>query len=125
MGRQVPTGALVKAQADFFSSPGSVARATGIQASDLVLSLFYNNSLLAWPLSNGSGVSDSSISSGRVYFNEIPVASGFYSVRLFPDQVGYWRVVLVNVSLAQESSFEFDVSPATPIVSGLNASFQR
>jgi hypothetical protein len=80
-----------------------------------------NNQILSWPLLDGTAVADSSISAGNVYFNEIIGAPGFYSLRFFPDRVGYWRISVVASSF--ESLLEFDVNPASAQSSGLIASF--
>jgi hypothetical protein len=106
-------------------SSSTTSRAVGILVTSLTLSIFLNNSPLSWSVQDGLTVPDSSISAGIVYFNEIPSYPGFYSVRLFPDRVGYWRIVLVSASLAQESSFEFDVVPANPSPIGLTATFTK
>lgn len=121
MGRSITAGQLVRLQADFFSS--SSTRATGVVSTGVTLSIFYNNSPLSWVIRDGTSVADSSISAGSVYFNEITGAAGFYSVRFFPDRVGYWRIVLRNTALAQESVAEFDANPAATNPSGLQASF--
>ena len=123
MGRSVLTGTLTRLQADFFSAPS--VRAEGVLASDITVSLFYNNSPVSWSIRDGASTPDSSISSGTVFFSEIAANPGFYSVRLFPDRVGYWRIVLRSTSLAQESVYEFDVIPAAAAAAGLSASFAQ
>jgi len=125
MGRSVSAGSLVRDQVDFFLPGGGSNRVPGIGISQLGLTVFAENSLLAWPLADGTLVPDSSISAGTVYFNEISGASGFYSVRFFPDRVGYWRIVLRNAALSAEVARDFDVAPAGPLgpPNGLNATF--
>lgn len=123
MGRTISTQILVKAQADFYSAPG--VRVTGIIAGDLNLLLFFNNSLIAWSLQDGSVVQDSSISAGSIYFNEILNSPGFYSIRFYPDKVGFWRVILIDVALTQENIIEIDVTSATTTSPGLIASFDK
>lgn len=123
MGRIVSSGCLVRSQVDLYFPAGSSSRFTGAPASSVSATVFANNVLLAWPVADGSLVLDSSISSGTVYFNEIPQAPGFYSVRFFPDRVGFWRIVIRSDALGAESILEFDVvAPAKPD-GGLNASF--
>ena len=81
--------------------------------------------LLSWPLLNGTSVQDSSISSGNVYFHEIVGSPGFYSVRLYPNAIGSWRLILNDATLLQEDYLEFDVFPATANAPGLIASFTK
>lgn len=126
MGRLVSAGSLVYGQADFFFPSGTTNRVSGIVASNLSLIVFSNNAILPWVLADGSGVPDSGISAGTVYFNEITGASGFYSVRFFPDRVSAWRIVLTSVSLSQQVILEYDSLPPgvlRPPSGGLNASF--
>jgi len=127
MSRLVSAGAVVHAQADFFQPKGSVNRLTGIVPASLTMAAFVNSSVLAWPLADGSSVTDSGVSAGTVYFNEVSGAPGFYSVRFFPDRTGFWRVVLRSLALQQEAVLEFDAAPAGVFKAvprgGLTASF--
>ena len=123
MNRSIPSGVLFRGQVDFYTSFS--VRAVGVASTSLTLNLFFNNSLLSWPLLNGTSVQDSSISSGNVYFNEIVGSPGFYSVRLFPNAIGFWRLILNSASLLQEDIVEFDVFPATVNSPGLIASFTK
>lgn len=128
MGRSVPSSTLVRAQADFFSAPGSAQRAVGVLPAHLTASLFFNNQAVGWSVEDGAGVADSSISSGKVLFHEIPGASGHYSVRFFPDRAGFWRLVLRHATLLQECVVEADVTSASAQpgqAGGLNASFTK
>lgn len=125
MGRNVSSGSVIRAQADFYVVPGSASRVTGILSSDISLSTFFNNSILPWPIADGTSVPDSSISAGTVYFNEMSGSSGFYTVRFFPDRTGFWRLVLKNIALNVEVILEFDISAPTSLVSGLNATFSK
>ena len=123
MSRAIPSGVLFRGQVDFYIS--SSVRATGIVSTDLTSNLFFNNSLLSWPLMNGTSVQDSSISSGNIYFHEIVGFTGFYSVRLFPNAIGFWRLVLNNPTLLEEDVLEFDVFSATANSPSLIASFTK
>jgi hypothetical protein len=123
MGRSIATQILVRAQADFYSAPG--VRATGILAGSLNLSLFFNNALTSWALRDGTTIQDSTISAGNIYFNEIAGSPGFYSVRFYPDKVGFWRIVLNDVALTQENIIEIDIVSAATTSPGLIASFTR
>jgi hypothetical protein len=111
MGRLISAGALAYEQLDFFFPSGSISRATGITASDLRMSLFVNNTFLHWDLTDGAAVPDSAISSGHVYFNEISGSPGYYSVRFFPDRVGYFRFVFIHSAYSIELEKEFDILP--------------
>ena len=128
MSRIVSAGTIAYSQADFYQSSGSVLRISGIIASNITLSIFVNSSLLSWNIANGLTISDSSISAGTVYFNEIPGTSGFYLIRFFPDRIGFWRAILTYPGISQETLLEFDVVPSGVFksvqVSGLTASFQ-
>ncbi len=106
MRTNLSPGELFRGQAEFFSSG---VRVQGSINSDLVLRVFHNNSLQTWNLADGSSVADSSISSGFVYFHQIPSANGFYSVRLFPDKIGYWRIHFFHNPSSSSYSLDFDV----------------
>jgi hypothetical protein len=121
MSRAVFSGALVRSQVDFYSIPG--VRIVGITPANLTPFIFVNNSQIVWPVINGNSVVDSSISSGNIYFNEITGTPGFYSVRFFPDRIGYWRIILSYSSVPQDQIIDFDVISNTTQSSGLNASF--
>jgi len=125
MGRFVSAGILVRDQVDFYIPGGGFNRISGVVVAQLTLFAFADNGLLTWPLADGTNVPDSSISAGTIYFNEIYGSPGFYSIRFFPDRIGYWRVVLRNDSLITEVIRDFDIVPAGPIgpPNGLNASF--
>ncbi len=118
MGRIVSAGAVIASQLDFFISAGSISRVVGIPVANLSLKVFFNNALLSWTLADGTLVSDSSISAGTVYFNEVSGSSGYYSLRTFFDRVGFWRLIVVNASLSVETIIEYDVLPAGAFSSG-------
>lgn len=128
MSRIVSAGAVAYAQADFYQPKGSINRLSGLVPASLTMKVFANSSLLSWPLEAGSGVSNSGVSAGTVYFEEVSGASGFYLVRFFPDRTGFWRIVLSYVALQQEVALEFDVVPAGVFKAvprgGLSASFE-
>lgn len=128
MGRLISAGALAYEQLDFFLPAGSVNRVSGIVVPNLQMTMFVNNSVLAWPLVDGSAVADSSVVSGSIYFNEIAAAPGFYSVRFFPDRVGFYRLVFLASSYGIEVEKEYDVlSPGVlrPATGGLIPSTSR
>lgn len=129
MGRIVPAGTIVRDQLDLYVSPGHIERAMGVVVSNLQSRLFVDNAVVTWPLTDGSLVFDSSVCSGKIYFNEISGSPGFYSIRFFPDRVGFWRLVLTSFSLNSEKVFDFDVvnsgffSTSSAPSGGLSASF--
>jgi hypothetical protein len=111
MGRLISAGTLAYEQLDFFFPPGSTSRIAGIPASSLQMWLFVNNQILSWPLVDGTMTADSSIVAGSIYFNEISSSPGFYSVRFFPDRVGFFRIVFLSQSYSIELEKAFDVLP--------------
>ncbi len=111
MGRIISAGSLCYGQADFYVPVGSFTRPAGILFSNVQLRVFLNNALVSWPVLDGSGVSDASVSAGKIYFNEISGSTGFYAVRFFPDRVGAWRLVLQIPAYAVESVLDFDALP--------------
>ncbi len=124
MGRLLSAGHLVRDQIDIYIPAGSVNRRAGENFTQLVLVSFVDNNLIAWPLADGTNVPDSSISAGVVYFNQIPGAPGFYSIRFFPDRVGFWRLIFQEQALGEEVILSYDIVPpqgSTP--NSLNASF--
>jgi hypothetical protein len=130
MSRLVAAGAIVRSQLDFYSPPNSITRVNGVTIASLGAAIFVNNSQLNWPLADGAAVMDSNVSAGYVYFNEIASSPSYYSVRFFPDRVGFWRLIFTNLSYSIQPILEFDVVPSGTfqqgvISSGLNAAFVR
>jgi hypothetical protein len=125
MSRLLAAGAVVYEQLDFYNPP--TVRATSVVLANLTLTLFVNNQLLSWPLVDGSAVADSSISAGSVYFNPISSSSGYYSIRFYPHQIGFWRLVIRHNAFSQEIIKEFDIIASGSLKptssTGLNASF--
>ena len=125
MGRSVPAGQLIRDQIDLYIPAGSINRVFGESYASLQLCIFVDNGLLAWPVSDGTNIADCNISSGTVYFNQIAAAPGYYSIRFFPDRIGFWRLVFREPTYAQEMILSYDVTPARPGLASneLNASF--
>jgi len=125
MSRLLAAGVVVYEQLDFYNPP--TVRATGVVPANLTLKLFLNNQLLGWPLEDGSAIADSSISAGSIYFNEISGSNGYYSIRFWPHQIGFWRVIIKHAALSQEVIKEFDIIASGSLKpsssTGLNASF--
>ena len=124
MGRLLSAGQIVRDQIDIYIPAGSVNRKAGENFTQLVLVSFVDNNLIAWPLADGTNVPDSSISAGVVYFNQIAGAPGFYSIRFFPDRIGYWRLVFQEQALGEEVILSYDIIPPQGSApNGLNATF--
>jgi hypothetical protein len=122
------SGSLFSYQLDITNPPSSGGlvvgtRIIGIPVSNLELLVFKNNVALDWSLEDGSGVPSSSISSGKVYFHEMSGLDGYYSVRLFLNAPGVWRVI-IKYDLV-EYVREIDVLPnmSVPSPSGIQVSF--
>lgn len=126
MGRSVSAGTVVRDQVDIYQPIGSFKRVAGILAPSVTPAVFVDNLSITWPIQDGTNVADSSISSGAVYFNEIPGSPGFYAVRFFPDRTGFWRVIFSLPVYGLEIVKEYDVIPSLPGPSSpnsLNATF--
>jgi len=127
MSRIVTAGSVIYEQLDFYYPINSIIRSVGIVPANLTCTVFVNNGVLNWPLIDGTGIVDSSISSGSIYFNEI--ANGFYSLRFFPHMVGFWRIITKHASYSIELIKDYDIVPSGSFKStgssGLNATFVR
>jgi len=127
MSRIISGASLVYSQLDFFQPAGSINRLQGVVIAQLSAKLFTSNSVLAWPLADGSSVLTTDISSGTIYFNEIQSDPGYYSVRFLPDRIGFWRLLITHSALSTEIIQEYDVVPASASAcasgTGLVASF--
>ena len=123
--RNIQVNQLTLDQADFFQSDG-FTRILGITAADLTAQVFFNNTLQPWPVQVGEAVQDAHIVSGKVYFHEVPGSPGVYSVRMRPNAVGFWRVLLTYPPGLQILAQEYDVSAQTQMISsGVKSSFSR
>lgn len=121
--RLVRINQLVLDQADLFQGDG-FTRQVGLTIADMAIILFYNNSPQPWILTNGAAVTDSQVSSGKVYFNEITGAPGYYNIRLRPNAAGYWRLSLTYAAGQQNLAQDYDVIVEPQQISGgLTASF--
>jgi hypothetical protein len=125
-GRVVYNNELVRDQADFFQ-PDGYTRVTGLTILQIQDALFFNNVPQPWVLTSGSGVTDSQIASGKVYWNEIPGAPGYYNVRFMPNAVGYWRLLIIYPSGTQIAAQDYDVTelPSSGPPGGLSSSFNK
>ncbi len=104
-------------QSDFFNP------VTGLGPSDIDFSVFFNNTLVSWPLVDGSSVIDTQVVGGFVYWNELP--TGAYGVRFFPNQIGHWNLVFkFSPSPSQLISLDYDVVNLPNFVeTGVRAAF--
>jgi hypothetical protein len=128
MSRLLPAGTVIYDMAEIFFPAETMNRVAGLTYSSVTPTLFVNNSPLNWTIADGTSIQSGQIFSGKIYFNEIPGNPGFYSIRLLPDRMGFWRLVLNFASYDTEFSADYDVIPAgafTPGASsgGLTASF--
>ncbi len=122
-GRLVQNNQVVYDQVDFFQSDGFM-RVTGLTFSGVVLNAFFENVAQPWNLVNGIGVTDAQVSSGYVFFNEVPGSPGYYNVRWRPNALGFWRLLITYVPGQQIEAQDYDVVSSLPTVeSGLSASF--
>lgn len=122
-GRVVQANQVVLDQVDFFQ-PDGFTRVAGLVPASLVSQVFFNNVIQPWPLVSGLGVNDAQVVSGRIYFNEVPGAPGFYNVRFRPNSLGFWRNLLTYPAGMQISAQDFDVVQSAPAMeSGIHASF--
>ena len=125
-GRLVQLNQTILDQADFFQSDG-FTRVPGLTIIDLTSQVFFNNVIQAWPLTDGSSVSDSQVTAGFLYFNEITGTSGNYSIRFRPNSDGYWRTLLTYTAGQQILAQDYDVvaEPVQVSGGGLKAQFTK
>jgi hypothetical protein len=123
-GRLVTNNSVVFDQADFFQ-PDEFTRVSGITVGQLTSQLFFQNALQPWSLLSGVGVTNAQVTSGRVYWSEVPGSPGVYSVRLLPNAVGYWRLILTYPVGTQIVSLDYDVVAGSggSCAPGLQSSF--
>lgn len=104
-------------QSDFFT------RRTGLLPTDVTLTLFLNNAVVAWPLVDGSAVTDAQVVSGSVYWNEL--TNGAYGIRFYPNSLGHWSLSISYSAAApnQIVSLDFDVSSPSSSSDSLRVDF--
>lgn len=107
-GRTVEINRLVVDQADFFQSDG-FTRQAGLTTADVTMQLFFNNSEQPWTFLDGSSILDNQVSSGSVYWSEIPGSGGVYSVRFRPNALGFWRLIISYTAGKQIVAQDYDV----------------
>lgn len=126
--RALEANKLIQDQVDLFLGD-FYTRIEGLTVSDLLLELFFDNTLVAWPLVTGVGVTDGQVVSGKVYFHEISTNPGFYAIRWRPNIPGYWRLILSYDPSALTIALDYDIGPVGGVGScgsgGLRASFVK
>lgn len=123
--RDVSTNETVFDLFDFFEVDG-YTRIEGIALSDLTLQVLQDGALQPWPLISGEGIPDGLITSGKVYFTEVPGAAGTYLARWRPNGTGFWRLGLFYAPVPQVVLHDFDVKASPPpSPPGMTASFMR
>jgi hypothetical protein len=124
-GRVVYNNQTILDQADFFMSDG-FTRVTSLSIVQVSASLFYLNQPQPWVLTSGLGVTNAQIAAGKVYWNEIPGAPGYYNVRFIPNAIGYWRLLITYPAGTQIAAQDYDVIDTPPgTETGLKASFNK
>lgn len=123
-GRLVYSNQVVYDQADFFQLDG-FTRVTGLTIGNVTSELFFNNMLQPWTLVSGLNVIDSQTVAGKIYWQSI--ANGLYGIRFRPNQVGFWRLLIMYSVGNQILAQDYDVNPGSGInaPSGLRASFEQ
>jgi hypothetical protein len=121
--RRVGNNQTVLDQVDLFQGDG-FSRALGLTIADVTSVVFFNNVVQPWVFTDGVAVTDRLVRAGSIYFHEISGTPGYYSLRLRPDAVGYWRVVLTYAAGQQIVAQDYDVNAEIrPISGGLTSSF--
>ena len=123
--RLIPINRVVLDQVDILGVD-DFTRVTGLTSADFASTLCFDNVVQPWALTDGTAVADAQVAAGKVYFNEITGAAGFYSVRFRPNAVGFWRLSLAYAAGPRLATLAFDVVAEPPVVAtGLTASFVK
>ena len=126
MTRLVATGSVISDQLAVYDPPNTFSRPAGLTIADFSLTVFANNENLTWTLVDGTSVLNSAISPGFIYLNEIATNPGFYSIRWYPDRIGFWNLTIPCTVNSVEYILEYDVVPNSFFANsnqGLIASF--
>ncbi len=119
--RLVQINQLIYDQVDLFSA-NQYTRIAGVVPADVTLTLFLNNTVVAWPLLDGSVVSDAQVVSGSVYWDALPNQG--YGLRFFPNSLGHWNLLINYPGTSQIVGIDFDVvNLPLAVESGLTAGF--
>jgi hypothetical protein len=124
-GRLIYANQVVYDQADFFQVDG-FTRVTGLTIGQLQMQLFFNNAAQPWQFVVGTGVTEAQVSSGKVYWVEVPGSPGIYNVRWRPNALGYWRLLITYPAGQQIMAQDYDIVPGgASASSGLSESFVK
>ncbi len=109
-------------QADFFTGD-DFTRVTGLTTSQVTTQLFFNNQLQSWLNITGVSVTDNQVASGHIYWLEVAGSPGIYGVRLRPNAVGHWRLLITYADGTQIVALDYDVVAVATVETCLRASF--
>jgi len=124
-GRLVSINQVVLDQADYFEQDG-FTRVVGLTVADVISQLFFDNVEYPWPVTDGSSIRDANVTSGKIFFNEVPGAPGIYNVRFRPNATGYWRLLLTFTAGTQIMAQDYDVmAQNAPVMAGIKTSFTK
>lgn len=119
--RLVQVNQVIFDQADIFQSD-QFNRVTGLQTTDVTMTLFLNNTVVSWALVDGTSVLDTQVVSGSVYWNQL--TNGSYGLRFFPNSLGHWNLNITFPGTSQIVGISFDVvNLPLAVESGLTAGF--
>jgi hypothetical protein len=118
--RAVQANQVVYDQVDLFLV-NQYTRATGVQVTDVTLAVFLNNAVVAWPLVDGTSVTDPQVVAGLVYWGVLP--NGSYGIRFFPNSLGHWNLTFTYPGSTQIVGIDFDVVAPSSVESGVFAGF--
>lgn len=120
--RMVQVNRTVFDQVDLFQSD-LYTRITGLEPSDVSVTVMFNNVVIAWPLVDGTSVLDTQVVAGSIYWNEL--SNGAYGIRFFPNSLGRWNLDISYATAPQQIvGLAFDVVNLPLLVDGgLRASF--
>lgn len=113
MSRVVKSSELIFDQISVYDNVGD--RIEDLTDSDFTLVSFRNNQPQSWTMADGSSVSNGSISSGVVYFNQVSANPGYYSVRLFLPNTGFWTFYLKHAASGVEYMLSYDADPGPDV----------
>ena len=96
------------------------SRVTGLTFEDFGVDGIFNGSYSLVPLLDGVGVPDIQVSPGSLYINEVTPGSGLYSVRFWPNEIGYQSFIITCNMYTTESNLNYDIIPNIALSSSYN-----
>lgn len=96
------------------------SRITGLTFEDFDVDGIFNGSYSDVPLLDGVGVPDVQVSPGSLYINEVTPGSGLYSVRFWPNEIGYQSYLITCITYMTESNLDYDIIPNIALSSRYN-----